>query len=401
MPSKRRGNREGSIVQRKDGRWQGQASFPDGRRKTVYGKTRETVAGELLKLLTAERTGAPVPGHMLTVGRHLTRWLENVKPEVRFGTWRRYEQLVRAHLEPALGKVRLSRLTPNHLRDLFAAKAAAGLAPATIRHMRAVLRIALQAALRDGDVVRNVATLTRPPKASQNGAAPMRALTKDQARQLLEVAAFDRLSALYWLALTTGARQGELLALSWQAIDLRAGTMRIAATLQRTAEGLTLAATKTDASRRVVTLTPGTVAALRRHRARQAKERAAADKLWTDSGLVFTSEIGTPLEAGNVLRRSFWPLLLRLGLAERITWEIDAVRRGKPVKVQRSRIVPHLRFHDLRHSAATLLLETGMHPSVVAAMLGHSKTSTTLNVYSHVTPSLAAQATSRMAELLS
>ena len=169
-------------------------------------------------------------------------------------------------------------------------------------------------------------------------------------------------------------RQGELLALRWRDVDLDGRTLQVGATLQRTRDGFAFTEPKTASSRRPVALTRAAVDALRRHRARHLEERLAA-VVWEDNALVSANEVGRPVEAGNLLRRSFWPLLERAGL-------------------------PHIRFHDLRHTVATLLLAQGTHPKIVAEMLGHSQIAVTLNLYSHVAPTMQRQAADAMDAIL-
>jgi integrase len=204
----------------------------------------------------------------------------------------------------------------------------------------------------------------------------MATLSPEQARALLETAEGDRLEALYVLALSTGMRQGELLGLRWRNVDLDGGSLQVRATLQRTRDGFTFSEPKTARSCRQVTLTKQAVEALRGHRSRQVEERLQMGGAWEDNGLVFANEVGRPIEAGNLIRRSFHPLLERAGL-------------------------PKGRFHDLRHTAATLALGKGVHPKIVAEMLGHSQIAVTLDLYSHVTPTMQRQAADALEAVLS
>jgi integrase len=400
--AKRRGRGEGSIRQRKDGRWEARISLEGGKRRSIFGVSRAAVAKRMVTDLKGQQDGLPVPGEQLTLGRHLTTWLEDIKNEVRPSTQESYERLVRLHVLPDLAKVRLVRLTPEHLRSLFNAKLASGLSLRTVRYIRAVLRSALQQALSEGKVGRNVAVLAKMRKQDDDGepARIMKTLTRDQAKALLNAAAGDPLEALYVLAITTGMRQGELLGLRWPSVNLPKATLSVVGTLQRTPNGLQVMKPKTATSRRTIQLTAVAVAALRRRKGIQAEERIAVAEVWENTGLVFTNEIGRGIEKQNLLRRSFWPLLAGIGMAEVIP--TTAKRRyGKKVKtVKVIKYKPAIRFHDLRHTAATLLLEQGTHPAVVAAMLGHSKTSTTLNIYSHVTPSIMGAARTAMEEIL-
>lgn len=198
----------------------------------------------------------------------------------------------------------------------------------------------------------------------------MRALSPQQARALINAAAGDQLEALYVLAVSTGMRQGELLALRWRGVDLDAATLSVTATLQRSSRGFDFGDPKTYGSRRQIALTGAAVEALRSHRSLQLEERLGCPH-WQDMDLVFTTEVGTPIEATNLIRRSFHPLLERAGL-------------------------PRMRFHGLRHTAATLLLGQGVHPKIVSEMLGHSSIAITLDLYSHVTPTMQDQAVAAM-----
>lgn len=221
-------------------------------------------------------------------------------------------------------------------------------------------------------MARNVASLVTPPRIARRD---MVTLSPEQARTLMEAARGDRLEALYVLALTTGMRQGELLALRWRYVELEGGMLQVRATLQRTGDGFVFAEPKTVRSRRQVVLTRAAVEALRRHRARQLEERLQVGPAWQDSDLVFTTEIGSPIEGTNLTRTSFCRLLDQAGL-------------------------PRIPFHDLRHTAATLLLAQGMHPKVVADMLGHAQIAVTLDLYSHTTPAMHRQAAEALEAVL-
>ena len=191
----------------------------------------------------------------------------------------------------------------------------------------------------------------------------------------MRAASGDRFEALYVLALTTGMRQGEILALKWPEVDLDSGMIQVKATLHRTRAGFEFLEPKTARSRRQIALTGAAVAALRGHRAAQIEERLGCP-YWDDPELVFASEVGTPIQSPNLLRRSFFPLLDRAGL-------------------------PRIRFHDLRHTAATLLLGQGVHPKIVSEMLGHSNIAITLDLYSHVTPTMQKAAVEALDAVLS
>src|SRR5438046_2460833 len=360
----RRGSGEGSIYQRKDGRWVGVADlgYIEGRRrrKSYYGATRASVQKKLASAIRELSRGRLPVDDRLTVGDYLQRWLDATRANVRHRTWIRYEQYVRLHTS-AITEVPIAHLRPEHLQQLYASRLSAGASPSSVVHLRAVLHRALKQAERWDLVPRNVVALTDGPRVARK---EVRTLSAQEARTLLDAARGDRLEALYVVALTSGLRQGELLGLQWSDIDLAAGTLQVRRSLERNEwGGLATSETKTARSRRMVPLTVRAVAALRAHRIRQDEERLRAGESWDVSDLVFATQLGKPLDPSNLIRRSFRPLL-------------QAAR------------LERIRFHDLRHTVATLLLEQGIHPKVVADLLGHSQVAITLDVYGHVLPGL-------------
>jgi integrase len=365
----RRGHGEGSIQQRKDGRWSAvvDLGWKNGKRtrKTVYGKTRKEVARKLTDLLKMRKDGLPIPVGTEKVGTFLLRWLEATKATIRPRTWQRYEEYVRLHAVPTLGRLRLVNLAPHHLQLLYSERLAAGFSPQTVVHLHRMLHRALGQAVRWGAVARNVTELVDPPRV---GWKEMRALSPAEARRLLGAAAGTPLEALYTIAVTTGMREGELLGLRWRDVDLDERKLHVVGSLQNIAgEGWKIVEPKTARSRRLVVLSELGAQSLRRHRAMQAERRLRAGDAWEDNDLVFPNRLGKPINPPNLLIRSFHPLLAKAKL-------------------------PRVRFHDLRHTAASLLLDQGIHPKIVSEMLGHSTVSITLDLYSHVTPSMQAQA---------
>lgn len=373
----RRGHNEGSIFQRRDGLWAAllDLGYSDGkrRRKALYGRTRGEVQGKLAAARRAVDDGLPLPTERQTLGRYLSRWLEDVaRPGLRPRTFIRYRELLAGHVIPALGHRQLARVTPQDLQEVYARKLEEGLAPRTVGHIHRALHRALVDAMRWGLVARNVCDSVKPPKVQ---APEMRALSPDEARQFLAAAVDDPLEALYVLAITAGLRQGEILGLKWQDVDLETAQLQVRRSIAWvTGRGSVEQEPKSARSRRNITLTPLAVEALRRHRQRQRERRLRA-LAWEDNELVFSNDVGRPIEATNLVRRSFYPLLER---AE----------------------VPRVRFHDLRHTAATLLLTQGVHPKIVQEMLGHSQIAVTLDLYSHVTPTMQAEAAAKMQALL-
>jgi len=336
--SKKRGNGEGSITKRKDGRWMARYTVhtPKGpKRKTVYGRTRQEVAAKLAKAMAERDGGIELDPSNATVDEYLQRWLnDSVKGSVRPITFESYERLIRVHVVPTLGRVKLKSLSPAHLQGLYRDRLDAGLSPSTVQRIHAVIHRALKQALRWGLVARNVSEATDPPRAQRKEIRP---LTPEQVRALLKTAHGDRLEALYMLAITTGLRQGELFGLRWEDVDLGTGKLSVRQALTTPKGGRRLGPPKRSKSRRSVKLTTGTVQALVAHREHQLEEREKLAELWNDHGFVFTTQVGTPINRHNFFRRCFKPLLEQAGLPRTV------------------------RFHDLRHTCATLLLSKNVN----------------------------------------
>jgi integrase len=362
--AKRRGSGEGTITQREDGRWMARIDLGtvNGRRKrlSIYGKTRKEVADKLVTEQRKVQQGLPVAIERQTVEQFLNNWLADViVGAVRPRTYHSYAQIVRIHLIPALGKHQLTKLAPQNVQALMNARRAQGLSPRTVLYIRAVLRRALGQALKWGLVAQNVATLVDPPKPVRH---EPNFLTGEQARRFLAANEGDRLEALYAVAVALGLRQAEILGLRWQDVDFEAGTLAVRRQLQRLNGRLQLVDLKTRQSHRTVAVPASVMEKLRAHRARQAAERAALGPYWRGSSdeYVFTSTVGTPLEPRNVVR-SFKAVLANAGL-------------------------PDMRFHDLRHTCASLLLAQGVSAREIMETLGHSQITMTLNTYTHIAP---------------
>src|SRR5918998_3060530 len=239
----------------------------------------------------ADRDGGLVfDADNLKVGEYLEQWLaDSVRDTVRPTTFERYEQMVRLHIRPVLGKLKLKNLTSAHVRGLYRQKLDNGLSPRTVQYVHVTLHKALKQAIADGLIPRNATEAVKPPQVRRE---EMRPLTAEQVQVLFEAAKGDRLEALYVLAVTTGLRQGELLGLKWDDVDLEAGTLRVRRTLTTARGGPQLTVPKTKGSRRIVRLTQSAVKALRSHLERQLDEIDKAGSLWREKGLVFSSESG-------------------------------------------------------------------------------------------------------------
>ena len=362
--SGKRGQNEGSVYQRKDGRWTAAISlgYQNGKlkRKNFYGKTREDVQKKLTKALHDHEQGLPIAMARQTVQQFLSLWLtDRVRQRVRSSTYVSYDQQVRVHIAPALGHMELSKLAPQHIQNYINARREAGLSAKTVKYHLSVLRMALSQALKWGLVARNVAALVDPPRTQRFEVQP---ITPERARALLDAIKGNRMEALFSVALSLGLRRGEALALRWQDIDFKARTLRVSGSLQRLNGKLEISEPKTKTSRRVLDLPDSLINRLREHRTRQLEEKLLAGSRWKETGLVFTSGVGTPIDPRHVKRR-LDPLLKKAGL-------------------------PNYRVHDLRHFCASLLLAQGVPLKVVSDMLGHSQISITADLYTHVLPSM-------------
>ena len=380
----KRGNGEGSKPRKRpDGRWEARYTVQTGtgaKRRTIYGKTRQEVSEKLTRAMADRNGGLVYDAGGMTVGGYLDGWLkDSVRGTVRASTVERHEINIRVHIVPVLGRLKLKTLTPANVRGLHREKLDEGLSPATVRKIHSTLHKALAQAVADGLLPRNAADVKAPRPAPDE----MRPLSEDEAGRFLDAAseAGDRFEALYVLAITTGLRRGELLALRWEDADLEKGTLRVGRSLTREKGRYLLGDTKTKKGRRRVNLTPRAVSALKAHRAAQAAEKLKAKARaiglktggYEDRGLVFATRTGSIMSPENLVKRSFKPLLKKAGL-------------------------PEIRFHDLRHTCATILLGRSVNPKLVQELLGHATVAMTLDNYSHYLPSMGDQAGGAMGD---
>lgn len=374
----RRGRGEGSLMRRRDGRWEARITFQEGgtqRRRSFYATTQREAARKLRDALKRHDDGLPLPAGRETLGSFLTSWLRNTAaPTLRRRTLQSYELIVSRHLNPQLGGVPLARLTPDMIQEYMNAKRAAGLSARTVQYHHAVLRRALGQAERWGKLARNPARLVSPPRVERPEVKP---LTPEQAQLFLRAVAGSRDAALYTCALGLGLRQGELLGMSWDDIDFEAATLTIRHTLQRYDGAYHLDPPKTQRSARTLGLPASLVEALRAHRKLQLRERLRAGPAWQGDAwnLVFCTRLGAPLP-GNHLTHRFQALLASLGL-------------------------PRQPFHWLRHASASFMLAQGTDLRVVMQVLGHSQIHVTANTYAHVQVDATRAAAENVGELLS
>ncbi len=371
--TRRRGNNEGSVFQRPDGRWVaaitvGYDANGKRRRQVVYGKTKSEVLDKLTRLHGAKANGTLVDPSKETVAQYLDRWLRDVaKATLSAGSYTNYSGVIKNHIVPRIGGMQLQKLTPAHVQRLYGELHHNKTAQNSIVLSHTVLHRALKDALRSGVVSRNAADGAAPPKVRRR---EMKVLDSDQAKRLLDEVRGDRLEALYWVAITAGLRSGEILGLQWHDIDLKNGTLSVCRSQSEVNGHIELKEPKTANARRQIDLPAATVAVLWEHRkAALAAGHSGADR-------VFCNSEGGPLRRRDFHVRHYKPTLKRAGL-------------------------PPIRFHDLRHTSATLMLSLGVHPKVVQERLGHSNISMTLDTYSHVMPGMQRAAADRLGNMLS
>ncbi len=365
--AKRRGHGEGSIYLRKDGRWTASITVDGHKRKYLYGKTRKEVQEQLKKAVHEQQQGSLITSPQQTIEQFLKQWLESLGSSVRIRTYEKYEQMVRLHLIPAIGHIKLQKLTAQQVQGLYV-RLEKKLSPTSVNTLHAMLHKALEDAVKWGLLARNVCDAVTAPRRAHYEIKP---LSMEQAKMLLDAAKVDSLEALWVLALTTGMRRGELLALKWQDINFGQGMLQVRRIFTR-APGRKFIESepKTEKSRRNIMLASIIVETLKRHRVRQLQAKLQAGSVWQEQDLVFCTSFGTPLNPNWVLDR-FKKLLKRAGL-------------------------PDMRLHDLRHSIATILLSMGVHPKVVQELLGHNRIQETVDTYSQVLPVIHREAIKRL-----
>jgi len=341
-------------------------------RKTVTAKSRAEVTRKLAQLRREVDAGKVSRVKTPTLSELMTRWFETVlSREVARSTYDNYYSIVKYHVLPVLGRRKLTDITVADVDRLLTFKLRAGLSPSTVHRVRALISQCLDQGVRWGDVPSNVARLSRPPRMERPEG---RTLTREQAQQLLETLKEHRHESLYLLMLSTGMRRGEALGLKWEDLNPATGVVRIKRNLKREGGRIVTADTKTLRSRRAVNLPIPVLEALQRNRELQDAERADLGDAWIESGFIFTTSIGTPIDPRN-LYREFTQICERAGLG-------------------------HWHPHELRHSAASLMLASGVKLQVVSEVLGHSSIRMTADIYGHILDPDRQQAASAMSEVL-
>ena len=379
---KKRANNEGSIYARKDKNghivsYRGvlTVGWKEGRqlRQSFTAATKEEVRELTNRAVVQRQDGILPPVSTLTVGSYLDRWMQHKAGEVRASTLQSYRVIIENQLKPILGRERLDKLQPRHVDYLHKKIQAKNLSHRTLEHAHTLLHGALNHAVRVELLPRNVAETVKLPRRSMPK-AEMKVWTTEQVSLFLEQASTHRLYALFYLALSTGMRRGELMALQWENIDLEQGVIRVKSNLVELKGEIQITEPKTRASKRLIPLAADTVAVLRTHQGKQAEERAQMGAKWQEHGLVFPTQVGTYLDSAN-LTRTFQQLTKAANL-------------------------PIIRLHDLRHTHASLLALRGVTPKVIADRLGHTNVSFTMQVYTHLYDEQRREAAPNLAELI-
>jgi integrase len=372
--TKRRGNGEGSIYQRPNGRWEavisvGYNAQGKRRRHTVYGRTKAEVLEKLTALQSRKLGGTLGEATNLNMADFLNQWLETyARPTIRETTYACYSGLIDNWIAPRIGGIRLTKLTPAHVQSLYADMERSKASTYTRRLAHAVLRRSFKQAVKLGWIPRNPCDAIEPPRVAR---ADIQPLDGEQVALLLSTASDDRLEALYVLAIGSGMRLGELFALQWSDVDLDAGAVTVRHTLTEVNGKLTVSDTKTAKSRRRIDLPDEAVAALLSHRRRMLAEGFPP----VASNFVFVNQHGGRLRRSHFHRQDFKPLLKKAKL-------------------------PDIRFHDLRHTSASLMLAQGVHPKIVQERLGHSQIGITMDTYSHVMQGMGKEAAGKLNAIL-
>ena len=365
------GQNEGSIYQRKDGSWSSQVSI-EGRRLTKYFKTRKEANEWRQEILRQKKNGLSLAGATAQMSEFLANWLATAKTSVRIKTYQQYEQVVRIHILPTVGRIKLEAITPNVIQALYNKKQHQNASVRTVRLIHSVLHRALHQAVMWQLIGWNPADAVVQPKLVRK---EMKVLSDTQVRNLLLASKGTRYEALFQIAVTTGLREGEILGLKWSDVDWKSKQIQVVRQAQRINKvGLVFSEPKSAAGRRCIQLGVSMMDKLREHMELQNLERQFQGDKWIENDLIFPSTIGTLKDPRNLIK-VFKQYLKKAGL-------------------------PEIRFHDLRHTAATLMLQMGTHPKIVQERLGHSDISLTLNTYSHVMPSMQEEVATKMDEML-
>jgi integrase len=355
----KRGNSEGSIYKRSNGTWSVQVTL-QGRRLSHTFKTQRECHEWLKKIRGQIDDGMTLASTKTSLGEFLTGWLTSTKTSKGRGTWQHYEQLIRTYIIPNLGGIKVRDLRPDHIQAFYNRLFDEHVGVYTIRKVHTTLHSALQQAAKTGFIGRNPVSYAQPPKEPD---IEMDILNGSQVSRLLIAAQGHRLEALFHLAVISGMRQMELLGLQWNDLDWIKQTLKIERQLLKPdGDGVKFSAPKTRYGKRSIALGTKMIEILRKHYEHQQADQLKACEAWKEYGLIFTTINGTPIHPRNLLR-DYKKLLHDAGL-------------------------PPFRFHDLRHTAASILLAQGIPVITVSRRLGHARASITLDIYGHLIPTI-------------
>lgn len=370
MKSKR-DNNEGSVYIRKDGKY-GASVTIQGKRVQKTFKTQKEAKAWRKEMLHQIEDGLTYKGANYSLGMYLKEWLDGKRSSIKPHTHEQYDQVVKTHINPYLGKVKLKDIESFQIQRFYNEKLKNGTSESTVYLIHRVLRCALRQAYAMGLIPRNPISPIKSPKPKKK---EMRTYNDYQARDLLRAAEGTDLEALLFVELATGLRIGEIIGLKWSDLDMETGTLRICRQVQRVKDvGLVFSEPKSEKSRRLIILGPEAIKRLQKHADRQYQQKLFAGDRWMENDLIFPNTIGKPKEQNRLLK----------------DFKILADAAG----------LPRIRFHDLRHTAATLMLQEEVNPKIVQEILGHSDINLTLNTYSHVLPTLQKEAAVKLEGLL-
>ena len=379
---KKRANNEGTVYQRPDGTWVAQITVSydpitgKPRRRTFYGKTKSEVMNKKNNALLDLAKGIYIEPTNITLGEWIQEWLNDRKPHIAESSYNVYEMLIRAHIEPALGKVKLKDLQTRRIQKLLNEKLVTGridgkggLAPRSVRYIYQAINGCLNQAVKERIIPYNPAEYCELPRQEYK---EIKVFSQEQLKKFLQVAKEKSPHyAAFYLDIATGLRRGELLGLKWDDIDFEKRSISVTRQLVRSKkDGLIFKSLKTKKSKRTITVDNTIITVLKVHKTKQNKTKLALGELFQDSNLLFCTDFGTPLEPRNFYRH--FCLLL-----EKAT-------------------LPHIRLHDLRHLYTTIALESGVDLKTVSSILGHSSIKLTGDIYAHITDKMQTEAAIRV-----
>ena len=372
MANRIRGKNEGSIFKRENGTWRAQI-YINGKRISYSAKTRQECQNWLRENLTLIDHGNIYENSDTTVNMFLAEWINKMEFKLRSNTFYQYKQTISKHILPYLGNLKLKDLQASRIENFYIQLTKAEVGVRTVRLVHSILHCAFEHAVRYGWLIKNPSHRVLLPRYRQK---EMHVLEEHEVTKFLTSAQKSPYHALYHIALVTGMRQGEIFGLKWSDLDWNTGKLSIKRQVQHVpGKSWDFSEPKTRAGKRIINLGNNSLALLHTQYKRVIFLKQIAGKYWKENDLVFPSSVGSPLNPSN-LRKDFLKVLKDAG-------------------------VSIIRFHDLRHTAASLMLNHGIPIIVVSNILGHSKPSVTLDVYGHLYNEMQGQASKLMDELIS